>query len=171
MVGRSELRDDSKNRRTGGARRRNSIRMTSAISKLPQIFDRLAATVDTVPQDVFIAYSEPGSDLADGLLDVERWTEMLRDVGFRSSPETAVGNSSDPSLRIEPCDADSRFMPTARLWLPALELSCRCVSERCAQARQAVALFRPTPMLDFCAVHRVSLNFDLGEIARWRAAL
>jgi len=25
----------------------------------------------------------------DGLLDVERWTEMLRDVGFGSSPATA----------------------------------------------------------------------------------
>jgi hypothetical protein len=27
--------------------------------------------------------------MTDGLLDVERWTEMLREVGFGSSPETA----------------------------------------------------------------------------------
>ena len=51
-------------------------------------FDRLAATVDAIPQDVFEAYSELGG-VHDGLLDVERWTEMLRDVGFNSAPETA----------------------------------------------------------------------------------
>ena len=49
----------------------------------------LILTVNAIPQDVFIAFSEPGPDLADGLLDVERWTEMLREVGFASSPETA----------------------------------------------------------------------------------
>ena len=52
------------------------------------IFDRLAATVDAIPQDVFITFSEH-PEIADGLLDVERWTEMLRAVGFGSSPETA----------------------------------------------------------------------------------
>jgi hypothetical protein len=77
----------SKSRQTGGARRRNSIRMTSVTLKLPRPFDRLAATVDTIPQDVFRAFSKP--DVNDGLLDVERWTEMLRDVGFGSSPKTA----------------------------------------------------------------------------------
>jgi hypothetical protein len=51
------------------------------------IFDRLAATVDAIPQDVFIAFSKLEVD--DGLLDVERWTEMLRDVGFGLSPKTA----------------------------------------------------------------------------------
>jgi hypothetical protein len=51
------------------------------------ILDRLAATVDAIPQDVFIAFSKLEVD--DGLLDVERWTEVLRDVGFGSSPETA----------------------------------------------------------------------------------
>jgi hypothetical protein len=89
MVGRSELRDDFKEqadwRRETAKQHPDDKRHLEAAA----IFDRLAATVDTVPQDVFIAYSEPGSDLADGLLDVERWTEMLRDVGFRSSPETA----------------------------------------------------------------------------------
>ena len=53
------------------------------------IFDRLAATVDDIPQDLFLAFSEPGPDVTDGLLDVERWTEMLRDVGVGSSPKTA----------------------------------------------------------------------------------
>ena len=52
------------------------------------IFDRLAATVDAIPQDVFVALSELGN-VDDGLLDVERWTEMLCDVAFSSSPETA----------------------------------------------------------------------------------
>jgi hypothetical protein len=51
------------------------------------IFDRLAATVDAIPRDVFIAFSKLEVD--DGLLDVERWTEMLRDVGFGLSPKTA----------------------------------------------------------------------------------
>jgi hypothetical protein len=52
------------------------------------IFDRLATTVDAIPQDVFVAFSEH-PDVADGLLDVERWTEMLRDIGFALSPKTA----------------------------------------------------------------------------------
>jgi hypothetical protein len=56
--------------------------------KAAAAFDRLAATVDAIPQDVFEAYSELGG-VHDGLLDVERWTEMLRDVGFNSAPETA----------------------------------------------------------------------------------
>lgn len=57
--------------------------------KVAAIFDRLAASVDTIPQDIFVAFSELGPEVADGLLDVERWTEMLRDVGFSASPETA----------------------------------------------------------------------------------
>ena len=36
----------------------------------------------------FRSLSELGG-VHDGLLDVERWTEMLRDVGFNSAPETA----------------------------------------------------------------------------------
>ena len=56
--------------------------------KAASAFDRLAATVDAIPRDVFEAYSELGG-VHDGLLDVERWTEMLRDVGFNSAPETA----------------------------------------------------------------------------------
>ena len=48
----------------------------------PAAFDQLAATVDAIPQDVFEVFSELGPDVDDGLLDVERWTEMLRDVGF-----------------------------------------------------------------------------------------
>ena len=51
------------------------------------IFDRLAATVDAIAQDVYRIFAEAGVN--DGLLDVERWTEMLRDVGFGSSPKTA----------------------------------------------------------------------------------
>ena len=54
-----------------------------------RILDRLAATVDAIPQDVFVAFSELGPNVDDDLLDVERWTEMLRDVGFQSAPKNA----------------------------------------------------------------------------------
>jgi hypothetical protein len=37
----------------------------------------------------YIDYGTSRLDVDDGLLDVERWTEMLRDVGFNSAPETA----------------------------------------------------------------------------------
>jgi hypothetical protein len=53
------------------------------------IFDRLAATVDAIPEDVFVAFTELGPDVDDGFRDLERWTEMLGDVGFNSAPETA----------------------------------------------------------------------------------
>jgi hypothetical protein len=53
------------------------------------ILDRLAATVDAIPQDVFVALSELGPNVDDDLLDVEQWTEMLRDVGFQSAPKNA----------------------------------------------------------------------------------
>jgi hypothetical protein len=87
MVVRSELRDDFKEqadwRRETAEQHPDDKRHLEAAA----IFDRLAATVDTIPQDVFRAFSKP--DVNDGLLDVERWTEMLRDVGFGSSPKTA----------------------------------------------------------------------------------
>jgi len=73
MVGRVELRDDFKEQ----AEWRHE--------KAEQY--RLAATVDAIPQDVLIAFSKLEVD--DGLLDLERWTQMLRDVGFGSSPKTA----------------------------------------------------------------------------------
>ncbi len=89
MVGRLELRDVFKEeaewRREKAKQHPNDERHLWAAA----ILDRLAATVDAIPQDVFLAFSEPGPDVADGLLDVERWTEMLREVGFGSSPETA----------------------------------------------------------------------------------
>jgi hypothetical protein len=87
MVGRSELRDDFKEqadwRRETAKQHPDDKRHLEAAA----IFDRLAATVDAIPQDVFRTFSE--SDVNDGLLDVERWTQMLCDVGFGSSPETA----------------------------------------------------------------------------------
>jgi hypothetical protein len=88
MVGRLELRDDFKEeaewRREKAKQSPGEERYLAAAA----IFDRLAATVDAIPQDVFITFSEH-PEIADGLLDVERWTEMLRAVGFGSSPETA----------------------------------------------------------------------------------
>ncbi len=89
MVGRVELRDDFKEqaewRREKAKQYPDDKRHLGATA----IFDRLAATVDAIPQDVFVAFSQPGPGVTDGLLDVERWTEMLREVGFGSSPETA----------------------------------------------------------------------------------
>jgi hypothetical protein len=55
--------------------------------------------VDTIPKDVFSVFSE-GPDVNDGLLDVERWTAMLRDVAFQSAPKTPK-TSSDLLLRID----------------------------------------------------------------------
>jgi hypothetical protein len=50
------------------------------------IYDRLAATVDAIPGDVFVVFSE---NVTEDFRDAERLSEMLRDVGFNSAPETA----------------------------------------------------------------------------------
>jgi hypothetical protein len=87
MVDRQELQDVFKEqaewRREKAKQSPDEERYLAAAA----IFDRLAATVDAIPRDVFIAFSKLEVD--DGLLDVERWTEMLRDVGFGLSPKTA----------------------------------------------------------------------------------
>ena len=87
MVGREELQDDFKER--AGWRREKAEQYPDDKRHLETaaIFDRLAATVDGIPQDVFRTFSEP--DVNDGLLDVEQWTKMLHEVGFSSSPKTA----------------------------------------------------------------------------------
>jgi hypothetical protein len=89
MVGRLELQDVFKEqaewRREKAEQYPNEERNLQAAA----IFDRLAATVDAVPQDAFVALSELRPNVDDGLLDVERWTEMLRDVGFQSAPKNA----------------------------------------------------------------------------------
>jgi hypothetical protein len=88
MVGRLELQDVFKEqaewRREKAKQYPNEVHNLEAAA----IFDRLAATVDAIPQDVIVAWSEQ-AHVHDGLLDVERWTEMLCDVAFSSSPETA----------------------------------------------------------------------------------
>jgi hypothetical protein len=89
MIGHVELRDDFKEQAEWRREKAKQCPDDKRHLEAAAIFDRLAATVNAIPQDVFIAFSEPGPDLADGLLDVERWTEMLREVGFGSSPETA----------------------------------------------------------------------------------
>jgi hypothetical protein len=87
MVGHVELRDDFKEqaewRREKAEQHPDDKRHLEAAA----ICDRLAATVDAISQDVFTVFSKVEVD--DGLLDVERWTAMLRDVGFGSSPKTA----------------------------------------------------------------------------------
>jgi hypothetical protein len=87
MAGQVELRDDFKEqaawRREKAEQDPDDKRQLEAAA----IFDRLAATVDAIPQDVFIAFTK--LEVNDDLLDVERWTQMLCDVGCGSSPETA----------------------------------------------------------------------------------
>jgi hypothetical protein len=82
------FRTSSKNRPNGDARRQKQYPTEEHNLEAAAIFDRLAATVDAIPPDVFVALSEL-ENVDDGLLDVERWTEMLCDVAFSSSPETA----------------------------------------------------------------------------------
>jgi hypothetical protein len=89
MVGRLELRDDFKEEAEWQREKAKQYPHDERYLGAAAIFDRLAATVDNIPQDAFLAFSEPGPDVTDGFLDVERWTEILREVGFGSSPETA----------------------------------------------------------------------------------
>jgi hypothetical protein len=110
MVGRLELRDDFKEEAEWRREKAKQYPHDERYLAAAAIFDRLAATVDDIPQYVFLAFSEPGPDVIDGLLDVERWTEMLREVGFGSSPEIAE-DFVRPLLRIEICDADNQLTP------------------------------------------------------------
>jgi hypothetical protein len=87
MVGHVELRGDFKEQAEWRREKAEQYPDDKRHLEAAAIFDRLAATVDAIPQDVFIAFSKLEVD--DGLLDVERWTEMLRDVGFGLSPKTA----------------------------------------------------------------------------------
>ena len=87
MVGRLELQDDFKEQAEWRREKAKQYPDDKRHLEAAAIFDRLAATVDAIPQDVFIAFSKLEVD--DGLLDVERWTAMLRDVGFGLSPKTA----------------------------------------------------------------------------------
>ena len=87
MVGRLELQDDFKEQAEWRREKAEQYPDDKRHLEAAAIFDRLAATVDGIPQDVFRAFSKSGVN--DGLLDVERWTEMLHDVGFGLSPKTA----------------------------------------------------------------------------------
>jgi hypothetical protein len=88
MVGRLELQEVFKEQAEW---RREKAKQHPADKRYPEaaaVFDQLAATVNAIPEDVFVVFSE-SSDVDDGLLDVERWSEMLRDVGFQSAPKNA----------------------------------------------------------------------------------
>ncbi len=88
MVGRLELRDDFKEQAEWRREKAEQYPDDKRHLEAAAMFDRLAATVDAVPEDVFVVFSER-PDVDDGLLDVERWAEMLRDVGFQSAPKNA----------------------------------------------------------------------------------
>jgi hypothetical protein len=99
MVGRLELQDVFKEQAEWRREKAKQYPIEEHNLEAAAIFDRLAATVDAIPQDVFVALSEL-RNVDDCLLDVERWTEMLCDVArHREPPRT----SSDPLLRIERC--------------------------------------------------------------------
>jgi hypothetical protein len=87
MVGHAELRDDFQEQAEWRREKAEQCPDDERHLHAAAIFDRLAATVDAIPQDVFTAFSKLEVD--DGPLDVERWAEMLRDVGFGSSPKSA----------------------------------------------------------------------------------
>jgi hypothetical protein len=87
MVGHMELRDDFKEQAEWRREKAKLYPDDKRHLEAAAIFDRLAATVDAILEDVYRIFAEAGVN--DGLLDVERWTEMLRDVGFGSSPKTA----------------------------------------------------------------------------------
>jgi len=88
MVGRMDLQDVFKEQAEWRREKARQYLNEEHNLEAAAIFDRLAATVDAIPQDV-LALSELGN-VDDGLLYVERWTEMLCDVAFSSSPpETA----------------------------------------------------------------------------------
>jgi hypothetical protein len=88
MVGRLDLQDVFKEQAEWRREKAKRYPIEEHNLEAAAIFDRLAATVDAIPQDVFVALSEL-RNVDDGLLDVERWTEMLCDVAFSSSPKTA----------------------------------------------------------------------------------
>ena len=70
MVGRVELRDDFKEQAEWRREKAEQYPDDKRHLEAAAIFDRLAATIDAIPQDVFIAFSK--LDVDDGLLDVER---------------------------------------------------------------------------------------------------
>ncbi len=88
MVGRLELQDVFKEQAEWRREKAKQNPADERNVKAAAAFDQLAATVYAIPEDVFVVFSER-SDVNDGLLDVERWTEMLRDVGFQSAPKNA----------------------------------------------------------------------------------
>jgi hypothetical protein len=88
MVERAELRDIFKEQAEWRREQAKEHPADARYLEAAAVFDRLAATVDAIPEDVFAAFSgDP--HVSDGLLDVERWSEMLRDVAFQSAPKNA----------------------------------------------------------------------------------
>ena len=75
MVGRLELQDVFKEQAEWRREKAEQHPDDKRHLEAAVIFDRLAATVDGILQDVFRTFSEP--DVNDGLLDLEQWTEML----------------------------------------------------------------------------------------------
>ena len=88
MVGRADLQDIFKEQAEWRREKAKQHPADERYLEAAAVFDQLAATVDAIPEDVFAVFSE-GPDVSDGLLDVERWTEMLRDVAFQSAPKNA----------------------------------------------------------------------------------
>ena len=107
-MGKRVFQTSSRSKPNGGARGER-VSGGRAQPEAAAAFDRIAATVDAI-RKTFSKLFRTGRR-TDGLLDVERWTEMLRDVGFNSAPETAE-DSYDRSLLIEQCEGRNwQFRP------------------------------------------------------------
>ena len=70
---------------TGGAPKLPSTQRTVETWRRLQLLDKLAASVETVAPDLLDAYGS----LRDDYMDSERHSEMFRQIGFYSWPETA----------------------------------------------------------------------------------
>ena len=108
MVGRLELRDDFKEEAEWRREKAKQYPHDERYLAAATIFDRLAATVDAIPQDVFITFSEQPRN--------SRWSSGRGTVDRDAASGRlwlVAGNrlriSSDPLLRIEYRDADKRL--------------------------------------------------------------
>ena len=82
---REALRLDLSKPPTGGAPKLPSTREDSRNLEAAALLDKLAASVDTVAPDLLDAYGS----LRDDYMNSEQHSEMFRQIGFHSWPETA----------------------------------------------------------------------------------
>jgi hypothetical protein len=119
MVGRLELQDVFKEQAEW---RREKAKQHPADKRYPEaaaVFDQLAATVDAIPEDVFVVLYE-GADVADGLL-----TQMTDDVE-RAPEQAQVKHPNDLNSTALACINAPPYRPWT--WLEKSILTHRYVS-------------------------------------------